>query len=260
MTRYSTGDVSRALAEAGVERGDMVCVHSSLLALGRPSGFGIRDAPAVLAQALMDAIGSSGTLVVPAFNFGFCRGEPFDYQTTPSVNVGVLSEHVRQLPQARRSRHPMHSLATVGPLAGDICERDTVGSLDAGGSFDALLEHDALLLFIGTSSDAATVLHVAEQRADVPYRYRKEFTGQVTDHGKSREATYALHVRDLDLDPRLELASVGEALRARGLERVAPLGAGAVRAGRCRDYVAETAARLADDPWAFVVSTAETRP
>ena len=258
MKRYTAGDVRQSLGAVGVARGAVVCVHASLFALGRPSGFTPREAPGVVAGALLDAVGPEGTLVVPAFNFGFCRGEPFDYQRTPSVGVGALAEHVRQLPEARRSRHPMHSLAAVGRFADDICDRETVGSLDPGGSFDALLEHDALLVFVGTTSDHGTVLHVAEQRADVPYRYRKSFSGEVIDHGERRPATYALHVRDLALDPRLELAPVGEALAARGLERSAPLGAGAVRAGRCRDYVAEVEAQLAADPWAYVASTNPT--
>ncbi len=76
-----------------------------------------------------------GTLAVPAFNFGFARGEAYDPQSAPSIGMGAFSEYVRQRPEALRTTHPTQSLAVAGRWAKDLAERDTASAFDPGSAF-----------------------------------------------------------------------------------------------------------------------------
>ena len=95
-------------------------VHSAVQFLGRPVG-GLR----MYLEAIQEVIGAEGTLVVPTFNFGFAQGERYDPADTPSQGMGAFSEFVRQLPEARRTSHPLQSVAVVGRYAADLANRDT---------------------------------------------------------------------------------------------------------------------------------------
>ena len=232
--------------------GDLVMVHSSLLALGKIIDHSLRQIPQVIADTLLDVIGPEGTLVVPALNFGFCRGDGFDRQQTPSENMGLLSEYIRQLPSACRSRHPMQSVAAVGRLAEIICEPDTPSAFDQGSSFDLMIKQNARLLLLGATFQAATVIHHAEQSVGVPYRLWKDFTGKYVDHTGSdpidQTRTYRMYVRDLEIDPKLNMKPLELELIRREQLRSQSLGGGVVRSCQFADLIESAQHCLKTDP------------
>ncbi len=256
--------VVEILRTLGLRAGDTVLCHSALHFLGRPTG-GVGMYYAALAQVLdlphaPDEAGE-GTLAVPAFNFAFARREPFHPQETPSVGMGAFSEYVRQLPWAWRTSHPMQSLAVVGRYANDLAGRDTLSAFDAGSAFERLLALDGKLLLLGADVQAASIVHYSEQRAAVPYRYWKDFSGQVYTPQGWQMRTYRMFVRDLQLDPQLSLHAVQAHLEQAGRWASAPLGYGRVSVCRLRDFVAATDVLLAADPWALVTNlTVDDRP
>jgi aminoglycoside N3'-acetyltransferase len=197
---------------------------------------------------------TSGTLAVPTFNFAFARSQPYDPQNTPSVGMGAFSEYVRQLPAARRTPHPMQSLAVIGRCAGDLAGRDTPSAFDPGSAFERMLELDFKLLLLGADVQSVSMLHYSEQRLQVPYRYWKDFTGQVNTSQGWQPRTYRMFVRDLELDPRIELYPVQGTLAARGLWRSTLLNYGQVSLCRLVDFVAVLDEHLARDPWSLVVN------
>src|SRR5687768_12720625 len=88
----TSAEIARALRALGLERGDCVLVHSSLSRIGRVAG----GAEAVV-DALLEVVGTEGTLAVPTFPFTgsmleYLRSDPpFDAETTPS-RMGAISE------------------------------------------------------------------------------------------------------------------------------------------------------------------------
>lgn len=256
MKSYSLDDVRNCLSDFDISSGDLVMVHSSLLGLGRIRDHKMSDAPRAIANCLLEHLGPQGTLVVPAFNFGFCRGEAFDRQQTPSDKMGLLSEVVRALPGAVRSRHPMQSIAACGPLAQEICDLDTPSAFDKGGSFDRLLQRNATLLLLGASFQAASVIHYAEQHVGVPYRYWKDFSAPYIDEGKPETKTYRMYVRDLDLDPQLIMTAIETELTARQQLQRKPLGAGTARSCSFQHLIDATSDRLVRDPNCLIAEDA----
>ncbi len=244
------------LGRIDIRPGTGMLVHSAIQFLGRPVG-----GPGLYFQALQQALdlpraerpAGKGTLAVPAFNFAFARGEPYKPKTTPASGMGVLSEYVRQLPSALRTSHPMQSLAVIGLHAADLADRDTISAFDPGSAFERLLELDFGLLLLGADIQAVSIVHYSEQRAGVPYRYWKSFQGQVMQPDGSWQLTsYNMFVRDLEIDPQLDLRPVQAALNAQGRWQTIPLNYGRISFCRLADFVAATDHLLASDPWALI--------
>lgn len=241
-----------ALRAAGVQAGDGLLVHSALQFLGKPQG----GLPMYL-EALQATVGPQGTLVVPTFSFEFAKIGTYDPANTPSQGMGVFSEFIRQQPGALRTRHPMQSVAALGAAAADLAGRNTPSAFDDGSAFDRMLALDFKLLLLGASIQAASMVHYSEQRATVPYRYWKDFAGQVKVDGAWQPCSYRMFVRDMDIDPQLHLAPIQAALEPRGQWHSVPLNQGALSTCRLQDFVTATDALLAADAWALVANLPE---
>jgi aminoglycoside 3-N-acetyltransferase len=247
----------------GVRPGVGLLVHSAIQFLGRPVG-----GPGVYFQALQHALdlpraerpAGRGTLAVPAFNFAFARGEPFLPGETPSSGMGVFSEFVRQLSGTRRTPHPMQSLAVIGRFAGDLAGRDTPSAFDPGSAFERLVELDFGLLLLGADIQAVSIVHYSEQRARVPYRFWKDFSGQILrPDGTWQQRTYRMFARDLEIDPHLDLRPIQAALNAHGRWHSTPLNYGRIAFCQLSDFVTAADQLLANDPWALVGNRQEAR-
>lgn len=241
-----------ALHVLGVQAGDGVLVHSAVQFLGKPEG-GL----SLYLDSLQALIGPHGTVVVPAFSFEFAKTGQYDPASTPSQGMGVFSEFVRQQSAARRSLHPMQSVAALGAAAETLAGRDTASAFDDGSAFDHMLQADFKLLLLGVDIQAASMVHYSEQRAAVPYRYWKEFPGQVHVAGEWQPRSYRMFVRDMDLNPQLRLAPIQAALQASADWHTVQLNHGSLSACRLQDFVTATDALLRVDPWALVSNRPE---
>jgi aminoglycoside 3-N-acetyltransferase len=242
-------DLIATLQAVGVKRGDGLLVHSALQVLGHPAG-GLQ----MYLDVLQETIGSDGTIAVPTFTFTFHKGEDYDPDTTPSKGMGSFSEFVRAHPQSKRTSHPMQPLSILGFHANELVRRDTLSAFDDGSAFDRMLQLEFKLLLLGADIQAASIVHYSEQRADVPYRYWKEFTGRVKQDGDWHQRTYRMYVRDLQIDAELRLLPIQKVLETRKQWRSCPLNYGAIACCKMRDFVSSTNSLLSRDPWALVAS------
>lgn len=191
----------RDLRTLGVTTGSTLLVHSSLRSLGRR----VAGGAGTVVDALLGALGPSGTLVVPAqspqcqdpsrwshtsppdYTWARLRHTlpPFDPARTPSVGMGALAERVRTWPGAVRSGHPLTSFAAVGPAAAGLMAGHEVDSLLGPRSPLARLEEaDAQVLLLGVGYDRCTSFHLAEYRLPDP---RRRTVSCVVDRGAGRE-------------------------------------------------------------------------
>jgi aminoglycoside 3-N-acetyltransferase len=182
QTRASLAEDLRRL---GVGQGDVLLVHASLRSLGYVVGGSV-----AVVQALFDAVGRAGTVVVPAQTATQNR-EPsrydapsldeawwplirehlpaFDPAVTPSEGMGAIAERIRLWPGAARSAHPQTSFAAVGPRAPWIVERHDLDSQLGEASPLARLEAaGAKVLLLGVGYDKCTAFHLAEYRLPDP--------------------------------------------------------------------------------------------
>lgn len=255
MLEVTKEQFSSLLAELGIRSGDGLLVHSAVQFLGRPAG-GLKT----YLKALLDTIGPAGTLIVPTFNFDFTKGVPYDPAETPSRDMGAFSEYVRLQPGALRSLHPMQSIAALGRFAADLTSRDTPSAFGPGSAFERMLELDFKLLLLGADARAVSMFHYCEQRCDVPYRYWKDFSGQVRTPAGWQSRTYRLYVRhqvrrgDQLLQPELTLDPVIEWMQARRQWLSLALNYGRLTVCRLRDFVSAVERFLLEDPWSLVTN------
>lgn len=232
-------DVTAHLRALGVRPAAVLLVHTSFRAV-RP----IEGGPLGLIDALRDALGPEGTLVMPSW--GDDDDAPFDPTTTPaSPSLGVVAETFRRLPGVRRSDH-FHAFAAAGPRAAEVTAdplplpphipESPVGRVH---------ELDGQVLLLGVGHEADTTLHLAELVAGVPYRLPKHCT--VLRDGRPVRVEYG---ENDHCCRRFALAD--EWLRARGLQAEGRVGHAQARLVRARDVVAVAVERLERDPLVFL--------
>lgn len=172
--------LTRDFADLGVRPGDVLMVNSSLSRIGFVAG----GATAVV-QALLDAVGPDGTVVVPAQtpdnrdpSIWFHRPVPqawweriraelpaFDPQLSPSDGMGAIAERVRTWPGAARSPHPLTSFAAVGAHAAELTARHDLSCLLGDHSpLGALERIGARVLLLGVGFEKCTAFHLGESR------------------------------------------------------------------------------------------------
>lgn len=196
----------------GIKRGDLLLVHSDLSLL---TGLGWYRAAERLLEAITEGIGTEGTLLAPTFTYSFCRGAPYDHETTPG-EVGLFGNYLLSRPDSHRSLHPIFSCAALGGRAEELCTGVSNSAFGEGSIFHRLLTHKGKILFFNTPFQACTSVHYSEQRIGVDYRYSKRFTGPVSCRGKRIEVNWEFYVRDLDRDVMTDLGRLEQELRAAG--------------------------------------------
>ncbi len=244
MTSLTKQDLVEEFSSLGVSRGNTVMVHSSYKSLG-----GVEGGPQTVVDALLEVLGPFGTLMMPTFNFGFCRGEGFDARTTPS-EMGILTELARTDSYATRVLHPVHSFAVLGGGHAWEC-RDirNVSSYGPDSIFSRFLEWNGKILVIGVDwTNSVTLLHHVEEMEGCDYRFLKAFKGPYTDlDGITRDRWFCLLVYDYDKYPDIhtETEPFGEYAEQLGVVTVKQIGGATCRLMGARDIY-----RLAASEWA----------
>ena len=236
------------LTDIGLKKGDCLFIHSAIQYLGVPE-FGIGQYLEVVTQI----IGDQGTIVVPTFTFDFARTKRFDPLVTPSSGMGILSEYVRQQPGAKRTLHPMQSIAAIGKDASGIGSMDTKGAFDDGSAFDFIQKKNYKVLLLGADIQAVSLVHFCEQRVNVPYRYWKDFPGMIKARGQWVEKVYRMFVRDYAIDPHLTLKPVEALMKDQKILKQLKLNYGLITVFSSQDFIRCVNNMLMKDPWALVV-------
>ncbi len=253
-TQVTKDDVRAGLAAVGLGPGDVAFVHSSLRAFGHVEG----GADAVI-DALLEAVGDGGTVVMPTFTWGAFHDKPvvvFDVANTP-CETGLIPETFRRRPGVLRSRHVCHSVAAFGPLAADVMG-DGVHPFGPGSSFDALLRLDSWNVFLGVSFGVCTALHAVEEFHQVPYRYYRDFCGStvILPDGREEPSAAVEFLRKEEFQNHFE--KMGRIFAEAGILRTARVGDAALINVRMRDIFRVASERVESDPYFLVRESGES--
>jgi aminoglycoside 3-N-acetyltransferase len=235
----SKDSVVEQLRALGVEEGSVLLVHTSFSLTGPVEG-----GPDGLIDALVEAIGPEGTLVMPSWTDDDDEVfDPASYEV--DEHLGVVADEFWQRPGVVRGTHPF-AVAALGPLAAEIAGAPFVLPPHAPDSGVARVhDNDGWVLLLGVDHDADTSVHLAELIADVPYRVPHHIT--VLEEGEPKRIDYGENDHCCQ-----NFIFVGDWLRARGLQREGIVGYGRAQLVRSRDVVSTVVQELEADPCRFL--------
>ncbi|MDP1622527.1 MAG: AAC(3) family N-acetyltransferase [Bacteroidales bacterium] len=191
--RVTNLDFFDALCSINANEADVLYIHTALN-FGVPGNLRKKE----LLDSIYDTLRELGveTIIFPAYTFSFCNGVGFDVQHT-KTQMGLLNDFVRQKDEAIRSVDPLMSNVLVGKHT-DFVTKTGKCSVGKNSTFDLLhnTELKVKFLFFGPKiGDCFTYMHFIEERENVPYRYRRMFTGEITDGSRFYEDRFELFVR-----------------------------------------------------------------
>lgn len=141
----------------GLAPGDKVVVHASLRATGLGAD-GVID-------ALLDAVGPDGLVVMPAFTY-----DNDSFSLDLPGRTGALAEVLRRRPGALRSAHPTYSVAALGAGAAELLDgHEQAEATGVDSPLGRLAAAGGHVLLLGVGQVANTTAHVGEFVADAPY-------------------------------------------------------------------------------------------
>jgi aminoglycoside 3-N-acetyltransferase len=162
---WSEKDLIQQFKNIGIQKGDVLLVHSSLSKIGY-----LKEGPKTIVDALQKVLGETGHLLMPnspnaALQLDYIRNlSVFDVQKDVS-KLGAITEYFRTLPGAIRSEHPTEPVSCIGPEA-DYFVGSHFGNLtpyNQNSPFYKVAEKKGKILYIGVTLDnAGTSLHVLE--------------------------------------------------------------------------------------------------
>ena len=221
-------DITDALMNAGLQRGDSVMVHTSLGKIGYVCG-----GAQVVIEALIEIVGEDGTIMMPAQSWKNLDPETgvhwdadendwdrirenwpaYNKAITPTNTMGAVAEMFRSWPGTVRSDHPARSVAAWGKNAEYLTENhdisDIFGDTSPIGKF---YELDGKVLLIGVDYDKNTSIHLADVRAEYPGKHTCIEHSAVMENGKrvwkSYETLYVNGEDFIDIGADFEAAHI----------------------------------------------------
>ena len=196
----------------GVKPGMVVLVHSSLSAMGWVCGGSV----AVIA-ALQKALGSTGTLVMPAHSPDLTEPSgwesppvpeswwpvirenmpAYDPELTPTRSMGIIAETFRKQRGVLRSAHPQVSFCACGPQASRITNNHALAfGMGEHSPLARIYDLHGFVLLLGVDHGNNTSMHLAEHRATFPTKRVIQQGAPISTSNSRRWATF----EDVDID------------------------------------------------------------
>ena len=219
MSNEAIEELAAQWKDAGVDAGTMLLLHSSLgRTLRRLAKAGKPVSPSQVLESFLLALGESGTLLLPLFNFDFTQGVAFEVSKTPS-QMGALTEAGRLFPGAVRTGHPIYSFAVIGKDAEAFRGLTNFSGYGEDSPFGILHRSDGKIAVLDLPDQhSMTFYHYVEEQLDAEYRYHRTFTGKYTDENGSKSTrTFGLFVRDVERGVVTHVDPMGEVLWEKGL-------------------------------------------
>jgi aminoglycoside 3-N-acetyltransferase len=150
-------------------------------------------------DSVLEKIGKEGTLLIPTYNYDFCKGITFHYHNT-SPATGSIAKIALKRKDFKRTTNPIHSFAVCGKDREILYNLKHTSSFGDDSPFSYLHKKNAKYFSVGLdfTNLGFTPAHYVEEKVRVSYRYFKDFVGNYIDeNGLEKKVKYKFYVRDL---------------------------------------------------------------
>ena len=197
---------------------EILFVHSSLSRCGHFS-----SGPHGILQMLRK---HCQTLCLPTHTYCYTvdgATETYDPRCTES-RIGAITNTFWRMPGVKRSIHPTHSLAAIGPHSEHLCENHQAceTACGSGTPYMRLIDLDAAVLMFGATMNTYTLFHCAEDAANCGYLYEDEpYQLSACDE---LGTIHDVVLRRQDMTVPRRFTEMREELHKAGLLKIMPLG------------------------------------
>lgn len=251
MTLIGIEEIVKAFDECGVASGDTIFLHCDAFFLSQLSGETTLEKVDLFFNILDELLGKNGTLILPTFTYSFTKGEEFNLEKTPS-SVGLLTEYFRKRKGVNRSKDPNFSIACSGRNTEQFISAPTHDTFGPDSIFGLLHSQDAHIICLGCSLDRITYTHYVEEMLNVDYRYFKEFSGQIVEHGRNKEIKVDYFVRDTSFDTAVNLGLLKSVLEKRSLIKKSSIGRASLLSVRAKDFFEQAKILLIQNKYGLI--------
>jgi len=185
-------DFAFGFKQTGVKEGDVIMVHTSYKSLGDVEGGAM-----TVIDALLELVGSDGTVLFPTFNFqSWSESHYFDILETPS-KMGIITELARLRKDSIRTPHPIYSFAVLGKMKSEFADCNDKEAYGDNSVFALFHRINGTIFSIGLDFNSTFSLHhYVEYNTGCDYRRIKNFSGiYVNRDGVPQIKTYSMFVR-----------------------------------------------------------------
>ena len=155
----------------------------------------------LLINIFLKYLGKNGTLLINAFNWGFCKNQEFNPKSTLS-QTGSLGNLAIKRNDFLRTRNPIYSFMVAGKYSKKLYNFKHLDCFSTSSVFGFLIKQKAKYLFLNLDYKISgfPIVHVAEQSAGVNYRYIKKFSGIIINKNKKDKCHIKLYVKKTHLN------------------------------------------------------------
>ena len=247
-------DIVDGLKRVGLKRGANVIVHSSLKSFGRVEG-----AADSVVDALIEAVGDEGTIIMPCFTYDWQPGQRFDWSKAQSTWTGKIPETFGSRPGVKRGKHPLYNIAVRGPLADWVISVNDAIPLSWGEDkfYYKIKDRNGSVLLLGVDHNANSTIHICQELADVWYIANKKPMCKLTLQElmskplKEQEDIIELHMSSMETEK--DFNRVEPLLKAAGKIWMTKIGNAEVKYLYSRDVIELGTAALKANPRFLVV-------
>jgi aminoglycoside 3-N-acetyltransferase len=207
-------DLSVRWQKSGLKNGDTFLLHSNikrlLLEFKRKK---IDINTDLIIDSFLNVIGSTGTIIVPLFNFDFIKTNYFSNNNTVS-QMGILTECFRVKYSNYRTSHPVYSFGVYGEKQQLFSEIDNYSAYSEESPFGILKNLNAKIAILDLEDqNSMTFYHHIEEVNNVSWRYFKKFKGICENkNGKRINKEYSIYVRKIELNIQTNVNPAGDLL------------------------------------------------
>ena len=152
---------------------------------------------------LNDVQSNGGNVLIPTYSYSYTSNELYSVRDSMST-LGHSSEFLREKNYSIRTYDPIFSYLSFASLTPNKHFTNTDSNTFGSGSIiDEVFQNDGYLISVGDRLHYSTEIHYIERLLKVPYRFEKDFHGEIIglDGVKKRQkATY--YCRDLEFAKR----------------------------------------------------------
>ncbi len=160
--------------------------------------------PNILINSILNTLGSKGTLIIPSYNWDFCKGIAYDISKSRAQTGSLANFILKNRKDFSRTSHPIYSFLVAGRYKKLLLSYNNTCGFDIDSPFNFFFEKNIKLVSLGTPpSESFSIIHYFEQKANVEYRYKKNFKANYIDiNNVTSFKTYSAFVRKLKYKKR----------------------------------------------------------